>query len=166
MKMYISRRDFLRSTIAVGGMSAVTLAMSACGGVVSSITPTAGAGAGKTVKFDLTAGDDVAFNTQTLSAQAGSKITITFANKSSDKQFNWVLAQPGKMLRVVTDGQSEGEASGYVKQGDQNVIAFTKLLKPGESDTITFDAPAVGDYPFFCTFPGFYTRLNGTLTVK
>jgi azurin len=165
MKINFSRRNFLRSTIAVGGMSVITVAISACGGAISS-TPTAGAGTGKTIQFDLSSGDDVAFNKQQLSAEAGSKVTVTFTNKSSDKEFNWVLAQPGKMLRVVTDGQSEGEANGYIKQGDQNVIAFTKLLKPGESDTITFDAPAAGEYPYFCTFPGFYTRLNGTLTVK
>jgi azurin len=147
-------------------MGIVTVAASACGGSVASSTPTPGAGAGKTVQFDLSAGDDVAFNTQTLTAEAGSKIVVNFTNKSSGKEFNWVLSQPGKMLRVVTDGQSEGEANGYLKQNDENVIAHTKLLQPGESDSITFDAPATGEYPFFCTFPGFYTRLNGTLTIK
>lgn len=166
MSKNISRRNFLRSTVAVGGMGVVTVAISACGGGVAGSTPTPGAGTGKTVQFDLTAGDDVAFNTKTLAAESGSKVTVTFTNKSSGKEFNWVLSQPGKMLRVVTDGQSEGEANGYLKQDDPNVIAHTKLLNPGESDTITFDAPGAGEYPFFCTYPGFYTRLNGTLTVK
>ena len=55
---------------------------------------------------------------------------------------------------------------GVIKPGDANVIAATKLLKPGETDTITFDAPPPGTYPYVSTFPGFYTRMKGVLTVK
>jgi azurin len=150
----------------VSSLGFFSLLLSACGGLSAGATATPLAGAGKTVQFDLSAGDTVAFDKQKLSADAGSKISVTFTNKSSDKEFNWVLSQPGKMLRVVTDGQSQGESSGYVADNDPNVIAHTKLLKPGESDTVTFDAPPPGEYPFFSTFPGFYTRLNGSLTIK
>jgi azurin len=101
-----------------------------------------------------------------LEAEAGSKISVTFSNKSTDKFFNWVLAQPGKMLRVVNDGQQFGDENGYVKPNDENVIAHTKLLKAGESETVAFDAPPPGDYQYFSTYPGYYTRLNGTLTIK
>lgn len=114
-------------------------------------------------------GDDSRFDQEKLEAPTNSKITVVFKNASkpeANKQFNWVLTQPGKQLRVVNDGLAEGDTNGYVKPNDPNVIAYTKLIKGGESDTITFDAPTLGEYPYVCTFPGFYTRMRGVLTIK
>ncbi len=128
------------------------------------------AGSGGEVSLEISSdGNDSKFDKETLEAPAGSKITLVFKNNAaadSQKQFNWVLVQPGKQLLVVNDGLMEGEANGYIKPGDANVIAATKLLKPGESETITFDAPAPGTYPYVSTFPGFYTRMKGVLNVK
>jgi len=59
-----------------------------------------------------------------------------------------------------------GEAAGYVPN-DPAILAKTKLLNGGESDTATFTAPAAGTYTFLCTFPGhFVAGMKGTLTVK
>jgi len=48
------------------------------------------------------------------------------------------------------------------------VLAHTKLLGPGESDTISFAAPRKpGVYTYICSFPGHYTiGMKGTLTVQ
>jgi azurin len=47
------------------------------------------------------------------------------------------------------------------------VIVSSKLLGPGESDTVTFTAPAAGTYDYICTFPGHaLAGMHGTLTVK
>jgi azurin len=47
------------------------------------------------------------------------------------------------------------------------IIVFTKLLGPGESDTITFNAPAAGVYDYICTFPGHVILgMRGKMTVK
>ncbi len=166
MKKGYTRREILRLSVIVNGLGAVSWVLSACGGIGSGATPTPGAGTGKTFTFSLDAGDTVAYSQTTLSAEAGSKITLTFANKSTSKNYNWVLAPSGKMLLVVTNGQSQGDTTDYIAPNDPNVIAHTKMLKPGESDTITFNAPPSGAYQYFCTFPGFYTRMNGTLTIK
>ena len=49
----------------------------------------------------------------------------------------------------------------------EDVIASTKLLGPGESDTVSFTAPAdPGDYEYVCTFPGHFAMMRGTMTVK
>jgi azurin len=53
-----------------------------------------------------------------------------------------------------------------LKPGDPDIIVNTKLIKPGASDTITFSAPPAGEYQYFCTFPGYFIRMNGTLTIK
>jgi azurin len=163
MNAKTTRRQFMRQSVLVTGLGLLGVAASACGG--AAVAPTA-ASTGKTFTFDLTSDDTVAFNLKNLSAEVGSKITVNLTNKSTDKRFNFVLAKPGKMLRVVTDGQSEGEATEYLKANDENVVAHTKFAGPGETVSITFEAPPAGEYPFFCTFPGYYTRLNGALIVK
>ena len=56
----------------------------------------------------------------------------------------------------------------YVPKDFKGVLANTKLLGPGESDTVTFNAPFIpGDYPFFCSFPGHYSQgTKGFMTIK
>jgi len=48
------------------------------------------------------------------------------------------------------------------------IIAHTKLLGPGESDTITFKAPTKkGRYVFLCSFPGHYQiGMKGYMVVR
>ncbi len=47
-----------------------------------------------------------------------------------------------------------------------DVFAATRLLGPGESDTIRFTAPEPGEYQFACTFPGHYAMMRGVMVVK
>lgn len=163
MSINKSRREFLRSALLVTGLGSGILLIAACGGGNAASTQVASTG--KTYNFDLSSGDEIHYNQEKLEAESGSMISVTFTNKSTDKLLNWVLVKPGKMLRVATDGAMENEANGYLKQGSEDIIAHTKLTKAGESDTITFAAPEPGVYQFLCTFPGYYTRMNGTLTI-
>jgi azurin len=175
MAKTLSRRQLIGwAGMGVAGMTV----LAACGGSApaqpaasgQSNAPAPAAGSGGEITLELGSdGDDSKFDKETLEALAGSKITLVFKNNASAgsaKQFNWVLVQPGKQLLVVNDGLMEGESNGYIKPNDPNVIASTKLLNPGESETITFDAPAPGTYPYVSTFPGFYTRMKGVLTIK
>ena len=164
-----SRRNFLQ---ALGWMTS-TFILAACGDDSGSATPATApnapaAGSGGTVTLELMSkGEDTLYDKDRLEAPAGSKITLKFTNKSTgSKLFNWVLTRPNKFLSVINDGLTEGEANGFVKPNDENVIAYTKLLKAGESDTIMFDAPAPGEYPFVCTNPGYFARMKGTLVIK
>jgi putative heme-binding domain-containing protein len=46
------------------------------------------------------------------------------------------------------------------------VLAATRLLQPGESQTLRWQAPSQpGDFPYLCTFPGHWVRMNGVLHV-
>lgn len=79
---------------------------------------------------------------------------------------NWVLTKQADMQPVATDGMSAGLANDYVKQGDARVIAHTKVIGGGESDSVTFDTAklAAGEnYTFFCSFPGHWAIMKGTL---
>ena len=81
---------------------------------------------------------------------------------------NWVLSKATDMQGIATDGIPAGVDKGYVKPGDARVIAMTKLIGGGESDSVTFDVAKLkaGDsYAYFCSFPGHSSVMKGTVTL-
>lgn len=82
---------------------------------------------------------------------------------------NWVLTTTENMQGVVTDGIASGLDNNYIKPEDERVIAHTKIIGAGETDSVTFDVAeldANGDYTFFCSFPGHASMMKGKLVVK
>ncbi|HET7663929.1 MAG TPA: azurin [Rhodanobacteraceae bacterium] len=81
---------------------------------------------------------------------------------------DWVLTTKANEKAVLADAAKAGLANGYLKPGDKRVIAHTKLIGGGESDSVTFKTSALknGPFVFFCSFPGHETMMHGTLTVK
>lgn len=100
------------------------------------------------------------------------------------KQFTVTLTHPGKLPKaamghnfvvsstadepgVVADGAKAGIDNNYVKPGDSRVIAHTKIIGGGESDSTTFKVDALKpgqDYSFFCSFPGHAALMKGTIS--
>lgn len=81
---------------------------------------------------------------------------------------NWVLVKAGDLQGVAADGIAAGVDKGYLKPGDARVIATTKLLGGGESDSVTFDVAKLkaGDsYAYLCSFPGHSSLMKGTVTL-
>lgn len=112
-------------------------------------------------------GETMAYDKTSLEAKAGSKIKLTFKNNGTTMamQHDFVLIKPGTENDVGLAGMAAGPAKDYIPDSP-NVLAHTKLLKPGESETITFTAPSqAGDYPYICTFPGHYAVMKGILHV-
>lgn len=163
-----SRRQFLKTLSVAGGLAVAGGLLAACGGGEATPAPAGGGDAPKPeVKLEIgSKGEELLFDKDTLSAPAGSRITLTFKNNSTALQHNWVLVKPGTSEQVSNDGLAAGEAKGYLKENDPNVIAHTRMIKAGESDTITFDAPPKGQYPYICTFPGHHVLMKGTLTIE
>jgi azurin len=112
-----------------------------------------------------TKGQEMAFDKQALSAKAGQKVKLTFKN-ASGMQHNFVVVKPGTADAVAKAGLSAGFNAGWFKP-TADVIANTKMLDGGKSETIEFTAPATpGDYPFICTFPGHTSMMRGILKVS
>jgi len=126
--------------------------------------PTQGDGAAS-LAIDVD-GDNLKFNTDSLSATAGADVVVTFNNSSSVNSHNWAVVEAGTKDAVATDGLAAGQDNNWLPANDSRVIGSTILLGPGESADATFTAPAAGTYQFVCTFPGHNFTMFGEFTVN
>ena len=79
---------------------------------------------------------------------------------------NWVLTTTADMQGAVNDGMAAGLDNDYVKKDDARVIAHTKVIGGGQTDSVTFDVSKLAagtDYTYFCSFPGHFALMKGTL---
>lgn len=108
----------------------------------------------------ITSNDQMRFSPAAFTVKAGTTITLHLDNIGTMPKeamgHNLVIIKPGIGINVFAAASQAHPGKGYIapEYADQ-VVATTKLLGPGEKDTITFTAPAqAGDSPFACTFPG------------
>ena len=76
---------------------------------------------------------------------------------------NWVLTSAADTQAVATDGMAAGLDKNYLKDGDERIIAHTKVIGAGEKDAVSFDVSklkAGTDYAFFCSFPGHISMMK------
>jgi azurin len=78
------------------------------------------------------------------------------------------IINTGNIQSAFLDKASTEASQEYVPQGAKEVLASSKLLGPGESDVVTFNAPYIpGEYLYVCSFPGHYSQgTKGIMTVK
>ena len=122
---------------------------------------------------DVESTDQMTFNTQAISVSKSCKtFTVNLKHTGSLPKtamgHNWVLSKTADMPGVATDGIPTGPDASYVKAGDERVIAYTDLIGGGESTSVTFDVSKLAageDYSFFCSFPGHYSLMKGSLTL-
>lgn len=122
---------------------------------------------------DVESNDQMTFNTQAISVSKSCKtFTVNLKHTGSLPKtamgHNWVLSKTADMPGVATDGISAGPDASYLKAGDERVIAHTDLIGGGESTSVTFDVSKLAageDYSFFCSFPGHYSLMKGSLAL-
>jgi azurin len=122
------------------------------------------------------ADDKMRYDFTAFDVSPGQKVVVTFKNIGTTPKFsmghNFVLLDrsitPANIQSTFLDKASMEAAHDYVPPGDKNVLAHSKLLGPGETETVTFNAPYVpGDYLYVCSFPGHYSQgTKGVMTVK
>ncbi len=122
---------------------------------------------------EITANDQMKFDIAAFDVTPGQTVVVTLKNigiqpKASMGHDFIVLKQNVNAIRFV-DANSPYAAKGQLApETEKDVVAHTKLLGPGESDTITFTAPYVkGPYEFLCSFPGHYgAGMKGVMNVQ
>lgn len=80
---------------------------------------------------------------------------------------NVVVLKPGTDIDEFGAAASGARDTDYIPAAyASSIVAHTKLLGPGESDSIEFKIETPGVYTFVCSFPGHWGTMNGTITVK
>lgn len=138
-------------------------ALAACGGGGGG----GGGGASTTVELG-SAGENLAYDKPAFTVPAGQTITLTFKNNSTAQQHNIVIVKGGEDVAATVDEEAANAGPPDFLPADKaNIIAATKMLAPGASETITFTAPAAGTYTFLCTYPAHYAGgMKGVMTVQ
>lgn len=81
---------------------------------------------------------------------------------------NVVIARASDRQAIATAGQAAGVDGGFLPTGDDRVLAHTDLVGGGGSTSVTFPVSAIqgdGPYEFFCSFPGHWAVMRGTISV-
>jgi len=134
-------------------------------------TPAAAAKGGRTI--ELTGGDDMKYNTTTITAKPGETLHVVLKSVGTVPKIamahNFVLLQLGTDVDAFLKSAMNARETDYVPADQKaHVIASTKLAGPGETVDVTFKVPAKpGTYSYMCTFPGHYTAgMKGQLVVQ
>jgi azurin len=121
---------------------------------------------------EITVNDEMKYDVTAFEVKPAQKVQLTVKNigklpKETMGHEVVVLDKNTDAAKFVEDGLTHTETDFIPPEQKFRVLAHTKLLGPGESDTITFTAPRIpGPYDYICTFPGhFASGMKGTMTV-
>lgn len=111
------------------------------------------------------------FDKTEFDVKAGQKVMLLFSNEKCPLQHNICILKPGTKDKVAAEALKAIADPNFMKNNcfvDSPDILFkgTKLVGIGQSDLIEFTAPAAGDYPYICTFPGHTALMFGVMHVK
>lgn len=123
---------------------------------------------------DVDSTDQMSFSTKAIEIDKSCKeFTVNLKHSGSLPKnvmgHNLVISKEADMSSIATDGLSAGIDKDYLKEGDARVIAHTKVIGAGETDSLKVDVSKLDPaekYGFFCSFPGHISMMKGTVTLK
>jgi azurin len=113
--------------------------------------------------------DQMRFNKDELRAVSGT-VTLTLKHvgkmEKSIMGHNLVILKPGTDVADFSLKAVDAKDTDYIPASEKDkVLAHTKLIGGGESDTIEFTIEK-GTYDFICSFPGHASLMKGKLIVE
>jgi azurin/glucose/arabinose dehydrogenase len=132
-------------------------------------------GLGVSVFVVKTVREQMRYDTPRLVVEAGKPFEVIFENVDL-MPHNIVFVEPGARQAVAEAAQTmkpdalDSAGRAYVpqegKKPDKRVLEASKLIEPGQKDTIKLTAPKKeGEYEYVCTFPGHWMLMWGKLIV-
>ncbi len=127
------------------------------------------AAAGDPCKLEISGNDQMQYDKKELSVPATCKqVTVTLHHAgqlpAAAMGHNWVLVSTPDLTAVANAGMAAGLANNYVPSGDKRVLAHTKVVGGGQTDSVTFSTAGLkpgADYSYLCTFPGHNALMRG-----
>lgn len=119
----------------------------------------------------LEGNDQMQFNASEFKVKAGEPVTLTLSHVGTMAKdvmgHNVVVLAQGADLSTFATDAIKAKATDYIPEGHESfIIAHTKLIGGGESDTITFTLNDAGTYEFLCSFPGHSSLMKGTIIAE
>lgn len=123
--------------------------------------------------IEMTGNDRMKYNLETFTVPAGSPVKLIFTNVG--KMPKAAMGHNVVFLNSDTDEGAFVSAAASARDSDyipadlkDQILATTKMLGPGESDTIEFNAPTEpGEYTFLCSFPAhMFAGMRGVMVVE
>jgi azurin/glucose/arabinose dehydrogenase len=115
--------------------------------------------------------EQLRYDTARLVVEAGKPFQVIFENPDA-MPHNLVFVQPGTLQAVAEAVQAnppdklDSQGRAYVPDKDSRVLGATKLIDPGQKETLSMTAPGKeGVYEYVCTFPGHWAIMQGKLVV-
>ena len=123
------------------------------------------------VKVTINSDDQMKFDTELIEVPAGATVELTLNHVGElpvdVMGHNVVLLKQGIDLHEFALAAARAKETEYIPVNrKEEVIVHTRMLGGGESDTITFEAPAPGSYKFICSFPAHYMKMQGDFVVR
>ncbi|MDG2526838.1 azurin [Stenotrophomonas sp. HITSZ_GD] len=122
--------------------------------------------------FTVNSNDQMRFDTAALKVAADcTEVVLTLRHTGTlaarAMGHNWVLTRSADMQAVAMAGMRARLEDDYVPPNDPRVIAHTKVIGGGQVATVRFSTRLLqkgGAYSFFCSFPGHFALMRGTLS--
>ena len=121
----------------------------------------------------ITADDKMKYSLTEIHAKPGEALSVTLTNLGSSPKkimaHNWILLAAGVDPKDFATQAALAVGTDYEPPAfNDRIFAKTRLLGPGDSDTVEFHAPLTpGRYDFLCTFPShFQAGMKGVLIVE
>lgn len=115
---------------------------------------------GEPVTITITGNDTMRFDTTAFTVKPRQPVTIVFRNVGTMPKesmgHNVIVLQKGVGALDYANAATRHVRNEYRDPArEDEVIAATRILGPGEEEEISFTAPEeTGDYDYLCSFPG------------
>ena len=120
----------------------------------------------------ITGTDAMKFDVTAFEVKPGQAVSVTLTNigklPKDAMGHDFMLLDKNTDVAKFTETGAAHKETNYVPPDQAfRVLIRTKILGPGETDTVTFTAPQVpGPYVYICSFPGHYVSgMKGIMTV-
>ena len=124
-------------------------------------------------KITIESNDAMQYDVKEFTVTEGDSVTLVLKHTgklpAAAMGHNLVILKAGSKVPDFAMKAAAASATQYIPQDaalKSLVVANTKILGGGESDTIKFIAPAAGEYPYLCSFPGHFAIMKGKMIVK
>jgi len=122
--------------------------------------------------FTVNSNDQMRFDTAAMKVAADcSEVVLTLRHTGTFSAkamgHNWVLTRSSDMQAVAMDGMRARFEDDFVQPNDKRVIAHTRVIGGGQVATVRFPTQRLQKgvpYSFFCSFPGHFGLMRGTLS--